>query len=232
MDFIVKDNAVGLKLVEELGADKLRFQLGVKLDNKRNWSGPVGEAYHLYLIKIKLQKRHGRTSDKAEGDVKMKIIALSALCLCEFGNTLVLNNWYTICGCIGSDFDSIMEWVFNPLMAKRSGQIELALNPVPLTIAGRGSIWLVEEIWDQKVQQIVNYEVVVEHVVGDNPFGIVVRLVVAKDMMPPSMDGSYIPGLRVAFRGILIDSEDGGEEIRVEVKFWVALDLNVSLGLH
>ncbi|WAR59846.1 hypothetical protein PtB15_11B487 [Puccinia triticina] len=136
MDFIVKDNAVGLKLVEELGADKLRFH--------------------------------------------------------------------------------IMEWVFNPLMAKRSGQIELALNPVPLTIAGRGSIWLVEEIWDQKVQQIVNYEVVVEHVVGDNPFGIVVRLVVAKDMMPPSMDGSYIPGLRVAFCGILIDSEDSGEEIRVE----------------
>ncbi|WAR62015.1 hypothetical protein PtB15_14B109 [Puccinia triticina] len=203
MDFILNNNAMGLELVKELGADELHFCVG------HDWSGPVGEAYHSYLVKIKLQNRRGETSDGAGRDNNVKIIALSAPCLCDFGNKLTLNDWYTICGRIGSDFNGIIEWVFNPLMAKRSSQIQLVLNPVPLTIAGRGSIRLIEEIWDRNVGQIENYEVVVEHVVGENPFGIVVRLVVARDKMPPTLDGTYVPGSRIAFHGILIDSEDG-----------------------
>ncbi|WAR62563.1 hypothetical protein PtB15_15B149 [Puccinia triticina] len=199
-------------LIESNTADILEFEIGMRLGDYLEYVNTAGDNSLCYEVKLKgppqMWKSVLDTITSRSGRVY-----LGSPCLVDFGHSLATGEFYIINGDVKRNFDGINKWNFNPLLAKKTTQIELAFRPKPLSLVGIGSINRISSIWDDEKKFTAYHEVVVNHTVGDCDMHIIVKVLVLPADMPENLKGSYIPGSQIGFSGLVIDSGGSDENI-------------------
>ncbi|OAV85047.1 hypothetical protein PTTG_30839, partial [Puccinia triticina 1-1 BBBD Race 1] len=163
MNFAQETKGYGFGVATPEGCDNLQFDVGVKLGKKFECTDDDGAVFNHYILPGN-KRRLGIGNEalfnaRSDGTpVVIKAPNLSAL-----GHDLNSGDWYFIRGTIGRGFNGDTEWVFNPLLARRTGQLQLSFSPKPLIVTGCGGLKSVENIWDDETDTIVHHEVVVTH---------------------------------------------------------------------
>ncbi|WAQ90969.1 hypothetical protein PtA15_13A369 [Puccinia triticina] len=118
--------------------------------------------------------------------------------LADFGHDLASGEWYVLKGAVERNFGGTTEWRFNPLMAARSGQLELAFAPRPLMITGSGALKSVKSVVDSERRVI------------DSCLPVDVTVIVKPHDMPGEMSESFFPGTKVVFSGVHVGGTGEG----------------------